>query len=206
MAGRRAGAARERLLTAALELFARHGVSGTSLQMIADELGVTKAAVYHQFPSKQDIVLAVVEPARRQLELVADNAEALSTRTGRRDAALAGLVDLIVSNRRLAAVLHRDPVIAQVVRSGRAVRTYDERIAELLVGPEPDAELLVSFSMISGGLAVAAVDARLADIDDGALRELLLATARRILRIRPVRTAGDNAVTSAGTGDRGAAA
>ena len=36
---------RTRLLETALELFTTHGVEGTSLQMIADALGVTKAAV-----------------------------------------------------------------------------------------------------------------------------------------------------------------
>ena len=43
---------------AALELFARNGVGGTSLRMIADELGVTKAAVYHQYNTKDEIIYA----------------------------------------------------------------------------------------------------------------------------------------------------
>ncbi|WP_156763496.1 TetR/AcrR family transcriptional regulator, partial [Mycobacterium scrofulaceum] len=51
--------ARTRVLDAALDLFATHGVSGTSLQMIADAVGVTKAAVYHQFRTKEQIVIAV---------------------------------------------------------------------------------------------------------------------------------------------------
>ena len=34
----------QRIIDAALELFAEHGVGGTSLQMIADRVGVTKAA------------------------------------------------------------------------------------------------------------------------------------------------------------------
>jgi hypothetical protein len=40
--------AQTRVIEAALALFAEHGISGTSLQMIADAIGVTKAAVYHQ--------------------------------------------------------------------------------------------------------------------------------------------------------------
>jgi predicted DNA-binding protein YlxM (UPF0122 family) len=38
------------------ELFGQYGVSGTSLQMIAEHIGVTKAAVYHQFRTKEEIV------------------------------------------------------------------------------------------------------------------------------------------------------
>jgi AcrR family transcriptional regulator len=40
--------AKSRIASAATALFAEHGVGGTSLQMIADAIGVTKAAVYHQ--------------------------------------------------------------------------------------------------------------------------------------------------------------
>ena len=54
-------AAQTRIIEAALVLFAEHGISGTSLQMIADAIGVTKAAVYHQYNTKDEIVLAVAE-------------------------------------------------------------------------------------------------------------------------------------------------
>src|SRR5262249_40185299 len=52
-------AAQTRIIEAALDLFAEHGIGGTSLQMIADALGVTKAAVYHQYNTKDEIVLAL---------------------------------------------------------------------------------------------------------------------------------------------------
>ena len=50
-----------RIIEAALVLFAEHGVSGTSLQMIADAIGVTKAAVYQQYNTKDEIILAVAQ-------------------------------------------------------------------------------------------------------------------------------------------------
>ena len=65
-------AAQTRVVTAALGLFARHGVNGTSLQMIADELGVTKAAIYHQFPTKDEIVIAAVEVELVKVEAALD--------------------------------------------------------------------------------------------------------------------------------------
>ncbi len=54
-------AAQTRVLDAAMKLIAERGVSGTSLQMIADEMGVTKAAVYRQFKTKEEIVVAITE-------------------------------------------------------------------------------------------------------------------------------------------------
>ena len=61
-------AAQTRILVAALDLFADHGVSGTSLQMIADAIGVTKAAVYHQFKTKDEIIISVTEMQLARLE------------------------------------------------------------------------------------------------------------------------------------------
>ena len=63
-------------MTAALALFAENGVGGTSLQMIADAIGVTKAAVYHQFKTKEEIVVAAVEVELARLEPALDAAEA----------------------------------------------------------------------------------------------------------------------------------
>ena len=45
----------------ALELFAEQGYEKTSLREIAERLGVTKAALYYYFKSKEDIVRSLVE-------------------------------------------------------------------------------------------------------------------------------------------------
>jgi AcrR family transcriptional regulator len=185
----RFGAARERLLTVALDLFARHGVSGTSLQMIADELGVTKAAVYHQFQSKEDIVWAVISPALDRLGEVTDAAEAQRGRSQQLETVLAGVVGLVVDNRRLTTILQADPTLIQLTRGHPTMQALERRITRLLTGPDPDAETLVSTAMISGGLMIAGLDPRLAGLDDDTLRRHLLGTARRVLRLRPPRTA-----------------
>jgi AcrR family transcriptional regulator len=50
---------RQRILDVALDLFTEHGYDGTSLREIAEKLGITKAALYYYFPSKEDIFLAL---------------------------------------------------------------------------------------------------------------------------------------------------
>jgi TetR/AcrR family transcriptional regulator len=52
---------RSQVLAAATRLFARHGFEGTPLQLIADEVGVSKPAVLHHFPSKEDLRRAVLD-------------------------------------------------------------------------------------------------------------------------------------------------
>lgn len=55
------GAARERLIEAATVLFQTRGFADVSMQDIASEVGVTKAAMYYHFTSKEQLFEVVVE-------------------------------------------------------------------------------------------------------------------------------------------------
>ena len=56
-----AGDTKERILETALELFAQNGYLGTSMNDIAKQLGLTKAALYKHYTSKQEILGRIVE-------------------------------------------------------------------------------------------------------------------------------------------------
>ena len=56
-----AGDTKERILGAALELFAYGGYCGTSMNDIAESLGITKAALYKHYKSKQEILDLIVQ-------------------------------------------------------------------------------------------------------------------------------------------------
>ncbi|CQD13877.1 TetR family transcriptional regulator [Mycolicibacterium conceptionense] len=53
---------RQRILDVARELFAEKGVVRTSLQDIADRLGITKPALYYHFRSREDLVRSILQP------------------------------------------------------------------------------------------------------------------------------------------------
>lgn len=67
-----AGDTKERILDAALELFARCGYLGTSMSDIAKQLGITKAALYKHYASKQEIFDAIVESTAARYEADTD--------------------------------------------------------------------------------------------------------------------------------------
>ncbi|MGI5338903.1 TetR/AcrR family transcriptional regulator [Streptomyces sp. CA-181903] len=50
---------RERIQRTALDLFVTRGYEKTSLREIAERLGVTKAALYYHFKTKEDILVAI---------------------------------------------------------------------------------------------------------------------------------------------------
>jgi len=95
---------RERILDVALELFTARGYDKTSLREIADELGVTKAALYYHFEHKEDILLAL------HLRLHALGRDTLDRLDGLEDpgadvetwvAVLDNLIDEVLANRTL---------------------------------------------------------------------------------------------------------
>lgn len=54
---------RERILEAALDLFTEQGFDKTSLREVSQRVGVTKAALYYHFRSKEEILASLVERA-----------------------------------------------------------------------------------------------------------------------------------------------
>jgi AcrR family transcriptional regulator len=64
------------VLRAAIELFNRKGYDATSIGDIAEELGVTKSAVYHHVPSKDHLLAEALDEALRELEAAVSAATA----------------------------------------------------------------------------------------------------------------------------------
>jgi AcrR family transcriptional regulator len=175
------GLARGRVLDAAVALFAEHGVHGTSLQMIADRVGVSKAAVYYQFHSKEDIALEVIRPTIEDIARFIRIAEALPDAQQRRAVAVSGLVEMVVRHRRLAVMFYGDPAIDQLVMSEPDFKTVADRLRELLEGPDRNVVDRIAFSVFCSGVGKAAADPELADVDDADLHRALLELSGRIL-------------------------
>lgn len=168
------GAARDRVVEVAVELFAEYGVQGTSLQMIADRIGVGKAAVYYQFPSKDEIVLAVLRPVFAELARLNEHAESLPHNASRRDAAIEGLVDLMVRQRHASFPFRRDRHIDQLVARHPELHDVADRFHALLLGPDHDDSMRISLTVAITGIYYCATDSMLDDIPVQQLRALLL--------------------------------
>lgn len=57
----------DQIIHAARRLIARHGYRGTSLNMIAAEVGVSKAALYHHFPDKDTLYRSLIAAGMEHL-------------------------------------------------------------------------------------------------------------------------------------------
>jgi AcrR family transcriptional regulator len=176
-------AAQARIVAAALELFAQHGVGGTSLQMIADEIGVTKAAVYHQFNTKDEIVIAVAEDELAGLEAIVVAAEAQPTRAEAREALIDAMVDRTVERGRLMSTVQRDPVIVRYFARDPHYRDVMRRLYRILMGNDDRPHARATAAMLTAAMAGAVTHPIVADLDDDTLRRQLRRLARRFLNL-----------------------
>lgn len=67
---------RLRVIEAALVMFSRHGYSGTTLAMIAQEAGYSRGPIYWHFRNKDDLYQAVLEYSQLPLEALLLEAQA----------------------------------------------------------------------------------------------------------------------------------
>ena len=178
----RYSAPQARIINAALELFTEHGVGGTSLQMIADAIGVTKAAVYHQFKTKDEIVLAVAEAELSRVEEAIEAAEAERDPKDIRDALLARIVDLAVERRHMESTLLTDPVIVRYFAHHPPFQQVMDRLYRILMG-EAGQEARVPAAMLTAAIGGTVMHPLVVDLDDATLRAQLLHLARRFLAL-----------------------
>ncbi|MGH9029694.1 MAG: TetR/AcrR family transcriptional regulator [Acidimicrobiales bacterium] len=174
-------AAQARIITAATELFSERGVGGTSLQMIADALGVTKAAVYHQFKTKEEIVIAVAEAELDKVEAAIGAAESEPNRDRARDVLVTRMVDLGVAGRHMESALVGDPVIVRFFAGHKRHRQVMGRPYRLLARDEGDPDGRLSAAMLTAAIGGAVMHPLVAELSDDALRSQLLRLARRFL-------------------------
>ena len=175
-------AAQTRVLSAALEMFAEHGVSGTSLQMIADEIGVTKAAVYHQFKTKDEIVLAVATREMAPLEEALEIAERQRPRAQARESLLAFVIDMAVTRRRWVRALQNDPVMIRLLAEHEPFAQLMERVYGLILGSTSPRER-VRVAMMGATIGATVVHPLVSDLDDDTLRRELMNASRRLFGI-----------------------
>jgi AcrR family transcriptional regulator len=170
---------RQQILETAQRLFTELGYDATSLQMIADEMGLTKAAVYYHFRAKSDILHATLMPGIQRVEALLDEAETMRGRRARIEHLVNGLVDFLVQNREYAVMASNDPA-AKRNKADHESDAMRQRVLTLFYGDNPTGAERLAYS---AALSVPDSLPELVDLTDEELREALQTTMLRILRV-----------------------
>jgi AcrR family transcriptional regulator len=191
---RRGAATRERIMSSAADLFAEGGYDATSVHAIAARAGITVAAIYRHFRSKDELLIAVAKAALTTTDLAqlpsagddpVEQVTALVLAFARPDR---------YRTRRLAIELSqaatRHPEVARALRRFHAtsraalaeVLSAGQRDGRIDAAADPDALARTILLLIMGLTHIDALDDRLAA--DEAWRESLRSDVRHLLGTR----------------------
>jgi AcrR family transcriptional regulator len=141
---------RERILAAARELFAEKGMQKTSLQEIADRLGVTKPALYYHFGSREELLRSIVQPlidAGQHFVEKHEKAGAVETK-----ALLEGYFDFHYAHRRDLLLILSEMTTLVELGLIDTVLAWRSRLTALLCGPDPTLAEATRAVIALGGL------------------------------------------------------
>lgn len=141
---------RERIQEVARELFAQQGVQRTSLQDIADKLGITKPALYYHFSSREELVRSIVAP------LIDAGEQFVVDQEKRRDVAarelLEGYFDFLYRHRGDLVVIISEFAILEDLALVEKVLAWHTRLGKLVFGPKPTLAQAARAVIALGGL------------------------------------------------------
>ncbi|QRP47160.1 TetR/AcrR family transcriptional regulator [Amycolatopsis sp. FDAARGOS 1241] len=168
---------RRTVLDTARRLFAEQGYDATSLQLIADTMGVTKANVYYYFRSKADLLEALLQCSIAAFDALLDAAAALDDPRARRELLADGFVEQVVAQRSLSLL---DPSARRHETLGRALEAQATRGLHLLYGATPTPDETAAYAMATElGPALRS----LGHLPDAELRATLRRLCLRVLEV-----------------------
>uniref|UniRef100_UPI003F493230 TetR family transcriptional regulator n=1 Tax=Nonomuraea sp. CA-252377 TaxID=3240003 RepID=UPI003F493230 len=168
----------QRILAAARSLFAARGYRATSMQAIADEVGITKAALYYHFASKDEILRHLTLPLLEELEDALGDAERAGDAQTVRWRAIEGYVEVHLRHRQTLLMLVRDMTLLVQAPLADRFRAAIALANELVCGPERSLEWRVRASQVVAGLGDPVV--LFLDAPAGRIRRHILDGARAL--------------------------
>ena len=124
----------ESLLAVAVKLFNERGYDGTSMEDLSRKLGITKSAIYHHVPSKQELLRLAVDRALDGLFAVAEETRARPDRAVRRlEHLVRGSVAVLAAELPFVTLLLRVRGNTKVERDALARRREFDRLVTELV-------------------------------------------------------------------------
>lgn len=172
---------RARILTVALGLFADRGYASTSLREIAEELGVTKAALYFHYKTKEDIVSGILRDYLDGVHALLDECESQPPSLAAREKVLRDFA---------ALQAHWGPDLTKLVRQnytevanlpvGHEFKESHHRLIHVLAGPAPT--VLARTRAVAAVAALQSVALPFEGVDEETRRETALLVSLEVLR------------------------
>lgn len=128
---------RARIQDTALDLFVAQGYEKTSLREIAERLGVTKAALYYHFKTKEDILVGLFEDRAEPLdELIAWGRAQPGTLDAKKEF-LRRYAEQLKASSRIFRFAQENQAELRDLRVGKTFRGRMSQALDMLLAPDP---------------------------------------------------------------------
>lgn len=136
---RNAAQTKESILESAVALFAQKGYAGTAMADLADQLGISKATIYHYFQNKEALFHALVDSLADDMERLLDETETAKIKSVDRLKLLRGFAEVLNSHLDIMHLAPMHMVGAPADFTARANKLM-MRMQKLLIGKNSTAE------------------------------------------------------------------
>jgi AcrR family transcriptional regulator len=139
----RPGYDQESVLGIAVQVFNKHGFDATSMGTLADNLGISKSAIYHHVPSKGDLLRLALDQALVPLEAIGEEDGALhGTAEERLEFILRSTIRVLIERQQFVTLLLRLRGNTEVERDAlERRRAVDRKVTDLVVQAQHEGTL-----------------------------------------------------------------
>jgi AcrR family transcriptional regulator len=173
-----------RIADLALQRFRRGGFAGTSIADLAGILGVSKAAVYYHYRSKDTLLHRLVDPLLDAIDACIDEhstptpAGPVGSPAARQ--LLADYLAVLIAHQEVVALVATDVAVLNHHTIGPRIRAQDQRLRTLLVAPDASPAATLRAEAALGAIRRPVTTQITVDLTD-ALQQILVDAAVGIL-------------------------
>lgn len=149
---------KDEIAAVAMRMFVEKGYDKTSLREIADEIGVTKAALYYHFRTKDDIVVAAMDAHSARITGVIEWLETAAELPDRDEQLVDKLLDVFTEQSgQVMSFGQANPTAMSQQDFGDRHLAQLRRLMSLLAGKDADAEETTRATLAFGALVIGSV-------------------------------------------------
>jgi AcrR family transcriptional regulator len=179
------GDTRSRIQSVAVELFGEQGYEKTSLREIAERLGVTKAALYYHFKSKEDIVHSLLDDYLDQVDALISWGIRQDRTPRVRGELMRRYLDIVIDGYEAYRMLHQNQAalgsMSSMKQRGELLKERMRSLIDLLADPGASLHGRVRAAMAASGLSISWMLFQDQTDDLGELRDVVLAVGRELI-------------------------
>jgi AcrR family transcriptional regulator len=177
-----------RIAHLALARFGVGGFAGTSIADLAGALGVSKAAIYYHYRSKDELLHHLIDPLLDAIDAcIQDHTPAGSARTARQllDAYLA----VLIAHREVVPLITTDVAVLNHPAIGPRLRAQNQQLQSLLTAPDTSPSARLRAEAALGAIRHPVIAEPQVDLSEPANQHTLVDAA--VATLRPSRPSPD---------------